>query len=138
MRAQYVIKNAIEIAYSIQTNDEALETLLQDLAPYIYKLCHAQCIGYNVESSANVATEMIKGGNALIIELGDYIDLSAEKQKLEDELKKLTSEIKRCEGMLSNPNFVNKAPAAKVEAEKTKLADYQSKYNAVKEKIEKM
>ena len=27
--------------------------------------------------------------------------------------------------MLGNPNFVNKAPAAKVEAEKAKLARYQ-------------
>ena len=138
MRAQYVIKNAIEIAYSVQTKDNELETLLSGLTPYIYKLCHAICIGYNVETSNNVATEMIKGGNALIIELGDYIDLEAEKQKLQDELKKLEGEIKRCTGMLSNPNFVNKAPAAKVEAEKAKLADYQSKYEAVKEKLANM
>ena len=66
---------------------------------------------------------MIKGGNALIIELGDYIDLAAEKKKLEAELQKLAGEIKRCEGMLSNPNFVNKAPASKVEAEKMCIRD---------------
>ena len=138
MRAQYVIKNAIEVAYSMQTKDSALEALLKDLAPYIYKLCHARCIGYNVETSQNVATEMIKGGNALIIELGDYIDLAAEKKKLEAELQKLAGEIKRCEGMLSNPNFVNKAPASKVEAEKEKLADYQSKYEAVQTKLGNM
>jgi len=138
MRASYVIKNAIEIAYSIQTKDEQLSQLLQDLAPYIYKLCHARCIGYNVETSSNVATEMIKGGNALIIELGDYIDLEAEKTKLEEELKKLQGEIKRCEGMLSNPNFISKAPKQKVDAEKEKLTDYQSKYQAVKEKIDMM
>jgi valyl-tRNA synthetase len=81
---------------------------------------------------------MIKGGNALIIELGDYVDMEAEKAKLKEELNKLTGEIKRCEGMLSNPNFTSKAPAAKVEAERTKLADYQSKYDAIKEKLENM
>ncbi len=138
MRATYVIKNAIEIAYSIQTIDNSLSSLLDDLAPYIFKLCHAKCIGYNVETSTNVGTEMIKGGNALIIELGDYIDMEAEKAKLKDELNKLTGEIKRCEGMLSNPNFTSKAPAAKVEAERTKLADYQSKYDAIKEKLANM
>ena len=37
-----------------------------------------------------------------------------------------------CEGMLNNPNFVNKAPAAKVDAEKEKLA----KYKEMKEKVE--
>lgn len=138
MRATYVIKNTIEIAYSIQTKDEQLSTLLDNLAPYIYKLCHARCFGYNVETSDNVATEMIKGGHALIIELGDYIDLSAEQKKLEEELQKLAGEIKRCEGMLSNPNFVSKAPQQKVDAEKVKLADYKSKYESVQEKIEKM
>ena len=138
LRAQYVIKNAIEIAYSIQTQDTQLESLLENLSPYIYKLCHARCFGYNVETSSNVATEMIKGGNALIIELGDYIDLEAEKKKMEDEIKKLENEIKRCESMLSNPNFVQKAPAQKVEQERKKLADYQSKYNAMKDKLNMM
>ena len=135
MRATYVIKNSIERAYSIQTKDSSLSDLLKDLAPYIYKLCHARGIGYNVETSSNVATEMIKGGNALIIELGDYIDLAAEKKKMEAELKKLEGEIKRCQGMLSNPNFVSKAPQQKVDVEKAKLADYQSKYDAVLEKL---
>ncbi|MEG0277286.1 MAG: valine--tRNA ligase [Coprobacillus sp.] len=138
MRAQYTIKNSIEISYSIQTKDEELSSLLEDLAPYIDKLGHATCIGYNVETSQNVATEMIKGGHALIIELGDYVDMEAEKSKLNDELKKLTGEIKRCEGMLSNPNFTNKAPADKVEAEKKKLEDYQSKFDTIKQKIENM
>ncbi len=138
MRATYVIKNAIEVAYSIQTKDENLSALLSDLAPYIYKLCHARCIGYNVETSSNVATETIKGGNALIIELGDYVDLKAEKKKLEDELKKLEGEIKRCEGMLNNPRFVSKAPAAKVEEEQRKLADYKLKYATVQEKLNAM
>ncbi|MCD7807908.1 MAG: valine--tRNA ligase [Erysipelotrichaceae bacterium] len=138
LRAQYVIKNAIEMTYSIQTNDAALEDLLKDLAPYIYKLCHSRCIGYNVETSENVAIETIKGGNSLIIELGDYIDMEAEKKKLNAELKKLEGEIKRCEGMLSNPNFVNKAPAAKVQLERDKLEDYKSKYETVSQKIQNM
>ncbi len=138
MRASYVIKNSIEISYSIQTKDINLSQLLKDLSPYIYKLCHARCIGYNVETSSNVAIEMIKGGNALIIELGDYIDLEAEKKKLEAELKKLEAEIKRCENMLSNPQFISKAPQSKVDAEKAKLVDYQSKYDGVMEKLTNM
>ncbi len=138
MRASYVIKNSIEISYSIQTKDINLSQLLKDLSPYIYKLCHARCIGYNVETSSNVAIEMIKGGNALIIELGDYIDLEAEKKKLEAELKKLEAEIKRCENMLSNPQFISKAPQLKVDAEKAKLVDYQSKYDGVMEKLTNM
>ena len=46
------------------------------------------------------------------------IDLEEEKGKLEKEIARLENEIKRCSGMLKNPDFVNKAPEAKVNAEK--------------------
>ena len=53
------------------------------------------------------------------------------------ELKQLKCEIKRCTNMLNNENFVSKAPQEKVDLERKKLADYTSKYEAVKEKISK-
>ena len=38
-------------------------------------------------------------------------------ERLKKEQERLAKEIARCQGMLSNPNFVNKAPEAKVNAE---------------------
>ena len=35
--------------------------------------------------------------------------------------------------MLKNPNFVAKAPPSKVEEEKAKLADYESRYQKAKD-----
>ena len=46
----------------------------------------------------------------------------------------MLNEIKRCESMLANPGFVAKAPEAKVNAEKEKLATYKAKL----EEIEKL
>jgi len=138
IRAHYTIKNAIEVEYSIDTKDTSLESLLNMCVPYLKKLCNATCIGYNTNNSDDVATATIQGGNTLVVELGAYVDKKAEKQKLETELKKLEGEIKRCTNMLNNEKFVSKAPQAKVESERKKLEDYTSKYNAVKEKLEKM
>ena len=42
----------------------------------------------------------------------------------ENEKKKLQAEIERCEKMLSNPGFMNKAPQAKIDEEKEKLTKY--------------
>ena len=56
--------------------------------------------------------------------LEDLIDKDKEIERLTKETERLTKEIARCEGMLNNPNFVNKAPATKVDAEKDKLAKY--------------
>lgn len=138
IRANYTIKNAIEVEYSIDTKDSSLETLLDVFVPYLKKLCNATCVGYNTNDSKDVATVMIHGGHTLIVELGAYVDKEAEKQKLEAELKKLEGEIKRCTNMLNNEKFVSKAPQAKVDSERKKLEDYTSKYQTVKEKLANM
>lgn len=54
--------------------------------------------------------------------LSDLVDPAAEIAKLEKELAVLEKEIARGEKMLSNPGFVNKAPEAKIQVEKNKLA----------------
>lgn len=138
IRTQYTIKNAIEVPYVINTKNDDLEGLLNKCLPYIKKLCNAVCSGYNLNVAGEVANITIKGGNSLLVELGDYIDKDAEKEKLANQLKKLEGEIKRCQNMLANEKFTSKAPKEKVELERNKLADYQSKYDAVKEKLEQM
>ena len=138
IRTQYTIKNAIEVPYVINTKNDDLEGLLNKCLPYIKKLCNAVCSGYNLNAAGEVANITIKGGNSLLVELGDYIDKDAEKEKLANQLKKLEGEIKRCQNMLANEKFTSKAPKEKVELERNKLTDYQSKYDAVKEKLEQM
>lgn len=135
IRASYTIKNATPVEYSMDTKNEQLESLLDTCNPYITKLCNATCVGYNKETSGDVATIAIKGGNSLLVELGEYVDKEAEKEKLQAQLKQLEGEIKRCENMLSNEKFTAKAPKEKVDLERSKLADYQSRYQAVKEKL---
>ena len=68
---------------------------------------------------------------AVLLPLEDLIDREKEIERLTKEQERLTKEIARCEGMLNNPNFVNKAPAAKVETEKEKL----EKYKEMQEKV---
>ena len=139
IRLKYTIKNANEISYSIVTQDESLASRLEVYSPYVKKLCNAVCLGQKMEiGTKDVASATIKGGNMIEISLVGLIDLAAEKAKLEKELQKLANEIKRGEGMLSNPNFVNKAPAAKVEAERAKLEDYKKKYSITEAKLQQM
>ena len=63
--------------------------------------------------------------------LEGLIDLEEEKERIEQERKRLQSEIERCEKMLSNPGFMNKAPQAKIDEEKEKLAKYKEMLSAL-------
>ena len=74
----------------------------------------------------------------IFIKTTDLINLEEEKIKLEKELEHLDSEIKRASSMLSNPNFVNKAPEAKVNAERDKLEAYTNQYKSLKERLENL
>ena len=65
----------------------------------------------------------------------ELVDIAKEKERLAKEEKRLNGEIKRCEGMLGNERFVSKAPEAKVQEEKDKLAKYQQMLEQVKEQI---
>jgi len=47
----------------------------------------------------------------------------------------LGREIKRAQGMLNNPGFVSKAPAALVEGEREKLAANEQKAKALESRI---
>lgn len=60
----------------------------------------------------------------LYMPLEGLIDLEEEKARREQEKKRLEAEVTRCEKMLSNPGFINKAPQTKIDEEKEKLARY--------------
>ena len=72
---------------------------------------------------------------ALYIPLAELVDIDKEIERLEKESGRLTGEIKRASGMLANPKFVDKAPAAKVEEEKAKLAKYTEMKAQVEERL---
>ena len=69
------------------------------------------------------------------IPLAELVDIDKEIERLEKESGRLTGEIKRASGMLANPKFVDKAPAAKVEEEKAKLAKYTEMKAQVEERL---
>ena len=56
-------------------------------------------------------------------------------ERLTKEEDKMNKEIKRAQGMLSNPKFVDKAPADKVQAEKDKLEKYTQMLAQIQERL---
>ena len=81
------------------------------------------------------AMSVLLEGIEVYIPFEELVDIKAEKQRLEGEKKKLTAEVERAQKMLSNPGFVKKAPEAKIQEEKEKLAKYQEMLKAVEERM---
>jgi valyl-tRNA synthetase len=70
------------------------------------------------------------------IPLDERVDFEAELERLTREKKKLEGEVKRGEKMLSNEGFISKAPEAKIQQEKDKLANYKDMLAKVEERLD--
>lgn len=93
---------------------------------YIKKMANISEILFTEDKSkvpAEVMSAVINGAE-INIPLDELVDFAVEFERLSKEKKKLEGEVKRGEKMLSNPGFVNKAPEAKINEEKEKLANY--------------
>ena len=125
IKTTYNLKPSAPVNVLIKDTDNNIRACNEAIAAILFKMCKATWI--TEDSNEEMVTRTILNGTLSIL-LADVVNKEEEIAKCEKELTRLTSEIKRCEGMLSNPNFTNKAPAAKVEAEKEKLANYQQQY----------
>lgn len=74
-------------------------------------------------------------GAEILIPLDELVDYKAEFERLTKEKARLENEVKRVQGMLSNPGFVNKAPAAKIEEEKEKMVKYKDMLEKVTSRL---
>ncbi len=72
---------------------------------------------------------------AVVLDQEELVDKEALKEKLEVEKVRLESEIKRGTNMLSNENFISKAPQAKVDEEKRKLEEYNRQLELVLQQL---
>ena len=86
----------------------------------------------------NSAMSIILSDVEVYMPLKGLIDLEEERTRLAAEVTRLEAEVARGEKMLSNPGFISKAPEAKVNEEKEKLAKYKEMLALAKERLEKL
>ena len=135
IKTQYNLKPSAEVDVIIKDTDGNLVPCNNEINAILMRMCKANWLSEKAEGET-VSRTILKG--TLEILLADIINTEEEIAKCEKELAKLTGEIKRCEGMLANPNFVNKAPEAKVNAEKEKLANYKEQYELTLNTLNKL
>lgn len=113
-------------------NVERLQGLLSRLA----RLSSVRLLEENEEAPAS-AVQLV-GRMELLVPMAGLIDKEAELERLGREIQRLEKEVARAEGKLGNANFVDRAPAEVVAAERTKLEGYQADLAHYREQQEKI
>ncbi|MCQ2748289.1 MAG: hypothetical protein MJ223_03605 [Mycoplasmoidaceae bacterium] len=126
-RIKHSLSGKNEISFDYVANDELdVKALNKLLAIFNLKI-------------NNLVKAKPDGTSALVIEDG-IICLAEQENKSEQLAKRLQEvefEIQRAQGLLANQNFVAKAPAEKVQAEKDKLAKYQAEKEQILQSLNK-
>ena len=120
-----------------KVSDAAHYAILKENESYIARFSNPEefVYGEDVEAPSDAVTSVITGAE-IYLPLAGLINIEDEIARLEKEAEKLQQEVDRVEKKLSNEKFVAKAPAAVVEAERAKGADYQAQRQVVLERIE--
>lgn len=122
-----------KINIRLEAKSQEVCDILNSAKSYLLKFTNPNELVITTDK-ANLENQVVVVLNDLTIYIptNDLVDIEEVIKKLEGELKKLEGELLRSNNMLNNPNFVNKAPEAKIQAERDKKAMYEEKYNEVK------
>jgi len=121
-----------EISLLIKKNEgEEAKTTFD---PVVTKLCKLSGLTYTDEKEEGSVSFIVKS-TEFYIPLEGAVDIKAEIEKLETELKYARGFLASVEKKLSNERFVSNAPEQVIEKEKQKKADAESKIRVIEEQL---
>ncbi len=84
------------------------------------------------------AINVVAEGLEVFMPFEDLVDIKEEIERLQKEKAKVLAEKEKTDKMLSNPGFIAKAPASKVEEEKAKQEKFNEMIDSIDERIKKL
>ena len=127
-----------KIEVKLEVANEEILAFLQAHENYLSRFINFETLKlslYTDESHEDSTINLLENVK-VIIPLNNLINIEEELARLEAQEKKLIAEVERSTKMLSNPNFIAKAPEAKVKEEQAKLQKYQDQLTEVKKQKE--
>ncbi|NLA95394.1 MAG: valine--tRNA ligase [Clostridiaceae bacterium] len=138
IRAEYKIKPAHLFAARLRTDDDSLAAGMAAAGPTLTRLAGISKLERVPEGFSQSAGDvvMVFSGGEMIVALRELIDIAPEIIRLEKEANGLRGEINRAHGMLTNRQFLEKAPAEVVAQQKSKKEDYEAQLDKVAQQLD--
>lgn len=137
LRAEADIKPGVKANIILQSDSEAERNILHSAEKYIQILGKVEELTITPKLAAEPRQSIasVVGTVQVIMPLAGVIDVAAFQAKMEKKLAKLAGEIKSITSRLSNPNFVDKAPADVVQGAKNSLAEAEKQAEILRDRL---
>ena len=121
----------------VVTSDDGIKKTFTEGKLFFASLAYASDVIIQDTKSgiADDAVSVVIENATIYIPFAELVDIAQELERLKKEENRLKGEIARADGMLKNERFISKAPEAKVNEEKEKLAKYTQMLAQVQERI---
>ena len=123
IRAEYGVQPGQSVRAVVTASKRTPQALGQELGT-IQRLARVSSLSFESPAESVGGHAVLADGTALFVPLGDAIDVARECGRLGGEVERLLGLISSQERKLGNPQFVTRAPAQVVEAERQKLASW--------------
>lgn len=134
-RAVKGVSHSQKIDLQLQVKTDSEKKFIDENMQYLQKFINYNNLTVTTEElPTSLAIVNVINDVVIIIPLKTLVNIEEEKLKMQKEKEKMNQEIKRCEGMLNNKNFLAKAPEEKIREEKKKLEEYKKRLDEI-EKI---
>jgi valyl-tRNA synthetase len=138
IRSEMNIKPSETVPVLVGAPDESVRAVFAAGAPQIARLVRASevLVQPSINGPRASARAVLAGGAEVAVPLEGLIDFTQERARLRKEQEKLQAEAAKLEGQLANRNFVERAPAEKVEELRQRLADIAQRTGALQQTLE--
>jgi len=140
LRAESVIKLGEKIKVILQTQSQQETDTLKSTQSYIQDIAKVGelIITSTLTEDPGQVIAGVTGTVQILIPLTGLVDVAALQAKLQKKLDKVQQDIKSLTGRLSNPGFVNKAPAEVIEGANHDLAEAQKQAEILQERLDRL
>ncbi len=121
----------------LTTGDAAFVQQAAPIIKALAKLSEVQVLDEAAFAAGTQAAPVAVQGQVRLA-LHVEIDVAAKRERLGKEIKRLEGEIAKTQAKLGNESFVARAPAAVVDQEKQRMADFSSTLERVKQQLERL
>jgi|TARA_B110000902_G_scaffold44655_1_gene50012 valyl-tRNA synthetase len=135
VRGEMNISPAKALPIYLARGDATDKRRLDENRQFVSKLASLESITWlENPSEAPLCATALAGDLEILVPMAGVIDVAAELSRLDRDIGKITIEVNKLSGKLSNAKFADKAPAEVVEKERQKLEDFESSLSKLLEK----